>query len=138
MDMLRDGQAWLQAQREAFMSHPVLYVRPGDNPPDSTLVCTVNATAGMSKFTVTDSNGFLVEIEAHDYLITASTIILGNDPAFDGETYQPQAGDQIFDTINGVVKKYQVQNVQGEKCWVWSDKIAHLTMRIHTKDMGIQ
>ncbi len=116
-DLLRQGGQWLEQQRTAHMTSPVVYRRAGRADAE------LQATFGRTEYEVEDEYGIRVGAQVIDFLILADDL----SPTFD----EPEAGDQIV--ADG--RLYEVMPLSGQGHWRWSDPY-RTTMRIHTKDMG--
>ena len=122
-DMLEQGSAWLEDQRNAHMTRTVLYTRQVG--PLGTFV-NLAATIGKSEFEQADEFGIVHRVEARDYLVLATDLILG------GEQTLPKAGDRIQETVGDKTFVYEVMAPGGEPPWRYSDPYRK-TLRIHTK-----
>lgn len=118
MGMLKQGLAWLEAQRKTHLTSPVIYRRGGDS-------AEVPATVGKTVFKVTDDYGRFQYIESRDYLISAADLMLK------GAQILPEPGDEIVE--DGFV--YEVMAPNNEPEWRYSDSCRN-TLRIHTKLTG--
>ena len=112
-DLLRQGIEWLEQQRTAHCSSPVIYHRDITEYP-------VNATFGKTDFEVADESGLTIGSHVWDFLILAADLGI-----------EPEAGDVI--AADG--RRFEVMNLGGDGCWRWSDPYRQ-TYRIHTKDVG--
>ena len=122
-DLLESSSAWLEDQREKFMSRTVIYQRPGTPTPDSV---EVTATIGHAVFAVDNGEGASLQVESRDYLIRAAHLVLGSGPVL------PRRGDQIHELHDGVIFIYEVMAPGDEPVWRYSDSYRK-TLRIHTK-----
>ena len=119
-DLLREGLNWLEQQRTAHMTSPVIYRRAGSG---GQADAEVQATFGKTDYEVAgDYSGGGATIRTHviDFLILADEL-----------GHEPQASDVIV--ADG--RKYEVMDLAGEGAWRWSDSY-RTTFRIHTKDTG--
>jgi len=119
--------AWLEDQRTKFMTQSVVYQRGDDS-------VEVPATLGTTVFNIDDGGGALLRIEARDYLIRASDLMIGETPIL------PKRGDRIRETSGSGVEQVYVYEVVGpgdEPCWRWSDGYRQ-TLRIHTKQVDME
>ncbi len=116
MGMLEQAAAWLEANRSAHLTVPVLYRRKGGGE------ATVKAALGRTPFRAEDQYGVTVWVESRDFLIALSEL-----------GALPERGDKI--EYNG--RMYEVLAPNGEPCWRWSGT-THTTCRIHTKEIGEQ
>ncbi|MCL2647570.1 MAG: hypothetical protein FWD61_11285 [Phycisphaerales bacterium] len=127
VDLLQKGMAWLEDQRTKFMTQSVVYQRGDDS-------VEVPATLGTTVFNIDDGGGALLRIEARDYLIRASDLMIGETPIL------PKRGDRIRETSGSGVEQVYVYEVVGpgdEPCWRWSDGYRQ-TLRIHTKQVDME
>jgi hypothetical protein len=86
------------------------------------------ATIGTTVFQVDDGAGALLRVEARDYLVLATDLVLGSTPVL------PQRGDRIRETQGTHVFVYEVVAPGDEPCWRYSDPYRR-TLRIHTKQV---
>lgn len=118
-DLLEKSSAWLEDQREKFMSRTVIYQRGTDT-------VEVTATIGQTLFAVDNGEGAALQVESRDYLIRAAHLMLGGGPVL------PRRGDQIHELQDGVIFIYEVMAPGDEPVWRYSDSYRK-TLRIHTK-----
>lgn len=118
-DLIERSSAWLEDQREKFMSRTVIYQRGTDT-------VEVTATIGRTLFAVDNGEGAALQVESRDYLIRAAHLVLGGQPVL------PRSGDQIHELQAGVIFIYQVMAPGDEPVWRYSDPY-RMTLRIHTK-----
>jgi len=85
MNMLSNGMAWLNRQRVAHLSQPVIYQRGGES-------VELAATLGATTVDVTDDTGATVRSPQTDFIVSADALVL------DGVTIVPKVGDRIFVT----------------------------------------
>ena len=124
MDVLGSGLAWLERQRQQFLTKPVRYRR-------ATQEVAASATVGTTIFRLDVGPGITERIEARDFLIAATD--LAALPGF----IQPQRGDRVIEDdaqISGVAVRhhYEVIAPGHEPVWRWSDP-NRACYRIHTK-----
>ena len=120
-DLLNTSSAWLEDQREAFLSRTVIYQRGADT-------VEVTATIGRTLFAVDNGDGAALRVESRDYLIRAARLVL------DGDVILPRSGDQVHEMQDGVIFIYQVMAPGDEPVWRYSDPYRR-TLRIHTKQV---
>ena len=120
-DLLERSSAWLEDQREKFMSRTVIYQRGTDT-------VEVTATIGQTLFAVDNGDGAAIQVEARDYLIRAAHLNFG------AGRVAPRRGDQIHELQNGVIFIYEVMAPGDEPVWRYSDPY-RMTLRIHTKQV---
>ena len=65
-------------------------------------------------------------VQSRDYLLSASDLSL-----------TPRPGDQIKETIGGVVKLFEVMPIAARPCWQWTDS-QDRKMLVHTKYAGTE
>ena len=119
MDLLQMGSDWLQQQRARFMTRKVVYQR-------ETECVEVSATIGKTIFRVDTGYGRLERLEARDYLVTATELVLNSTSTL------PQAGDRIREVDGLLVYIYEVMAPGNEPVYRFSDSYRR-TFRIHTK-----
>ena len=117
-DLLDAGLAWLDRQRERFLTRPVVYRRGGQE-------AEVPATIGRTVFRLETGMGAIERIEARDYLIGVEHLT-----SFD----QPRSGDRIVEDRDGQRHTVEVMAPGGEPAWRWSDPDRRV-YRIHTKHL---
>ena len=121
-DLLQTAASWLTDQRDRFLSRQVTY-RRGERE------VMLPATLGSSTFEVINDIGVTETYESRDFLIRAA------DLALDGQTFLPDGGDRIIDSLAGRVMTYQVLAPGGQMPWRYSDRY-RTTIRIHTKQVN--
>ncbi len=115
MTMLRNAVKWLDEQRQLHLTEPIIYnCKNGD-------ILEVNATLGKTIFRAENEYGEVIRVTSVDFLISETELDI-----------TPQKGDTII--YNSY--KYEVLAPNGESHWRWCSS-AHLTRRIHTKEMGV-
>ena len=92
-DLLEQSSAWLEDQREKFLSRPVIYQRGEQN-------VEVSATIGQTVFAVETGDGAAIRIESRDYLIRAAALNFGSGPI------EPRRGDRIHEMTGAVIYIY--------------------------------
>jgi hypothetical protein len=123
-DLLDQSSAWLEDQRERFISRTVLYQRGADT-------VEVTASIGRTLFEVDNGQGAAIGTRSRDYLIRAVHLVLA------GQQVLPRAGDLIHEMQDGVVFIHQVMapgDVVDEPVWRYSDPYRR-TLRVHTKQV---
>jgi len=118
-DVLGQGLAWLERQRQQFLTKPVRYRR-------ATQEIAASATVGTTIFRFDVGPGITERIEARDFLIAATD--LAALPAFQ----QPQRGDRVIEDDATTRHHYEVIAPGHEPVWRWSDP-NRACYRIHTK-----
>lgn len=120
-DLLDQGLAWLDGQRERFLTRAVRYRRGVQE-------LTVNATIGRTVFRLDSGLGVSQRLETRDYLIGAGQLaVLG----------QPKPGDRIIEDRGDQRHTAEVLAPGGEPSWRWSDNDRR-TYRIHTKHLSTE
>lgn len=119
MDVLGSGLAWLERQRQQFLTRPVRYRRVAQEVPAS-------ATVGTTIFRLDVGPGITERIEARDFLIAATDLA-----GLTGFT-QPQRGDRVIEDDATTRQHYEVIAPGHEPVWRWSDP-NRACYRIHTK-----
>lgn len=120
-DLLADGAAWLAGQLKAAAARAVIFVRGSS-------AIEVSATVGMSSFQAADQNGVLEQFESRDFIIEAADLPFG----------EPQRGDKVVETIDGITITYDVATPRGMPLWRYGDAFRR-TIRVHTvqSDSGV-
>ena len=83
MNLLQHGVAWLNRQRVAHLSQPVVYQRGGES-------VQLAATLGTTTVEVTDDTGATVRSPQTDFIVSADALVLG------GVVVVPKIGDRLF------------------------------------------
>lgn len=124
-DLLDRGLAWLDRQRERFLTRQVSYRRLGAG---GTVVQEVAAwaTVGRTIFRLELGMGAVERVEARDYLIGAAHLA-GIGP--------PQRGDRIIEGDGSARHTYEVLAPGREPPWRWADADRRC-YRIHTKHLS--
>lgn len=123
-NLLEQGATWLEDQRHKHMTRTVTYERGTDS-------VELSATIGRTEFEQADEYGTVHRIEARDYLVRASDLVLG------GQQTLPQAGDHIRETDGAQTFVYEVMAPGTEPPWRYSDPYRK-TLRIHTKHVATE
>lgn len=124
MDLLKRGSDWLQRTRKRYASTRVTYQRVSAS-------VRASATIGRATYTVTDSDGFAIEVQAWDFIIDRA------DLEIDDQLIEPARGDRIIVGEPDDAEVYELMPIGGAPVWQWSDSFAK-TYRIHTKHVGRQ
>ena len=122
-DLLEQASAWLDDQRDKYLSRSVLYVRGASS-------VQVPATIGSTVFAVDDGAGASIRVESRDYLVRGAYLLL------DGTAVVPRRGDQIHELQDGVMFVYEVMAPGDEPCWRYSDPYRRV-LRVHTKQVEV-
>jgi hypothetical protein len=122
-NLLEQASQWLSGQIDAHASNSVLYRR-------GSLTVPLVAGKARSTYELVDSNGMIVNVEVHDFLITAESLVL------DGMKCTPEVGDQLIETVEGELHSYEVMIFGTEKQYRFCDPYHH-KLRVHTKYMGV-
>jgi hypothetical protein len=120
-DLLEKASNWLQERRTQYASRVVTYARGAAS-------VDLPATVGKTTFEVDDGFGVLVRSESRDFLVLATDLVLGGQPAL------PQRGDRIAETQDGTTYVYEVIAPGNAPCWRYSDSYRQ-ALRIHTKQV---
>ena len=120
-DLLEQGSAWLEDQRNKHMTRTVTYHRGGAS-------VDVAATVGKTVFQLDDGAGAVLRVESRDYLILTADLMLS------GQVTLPQRGDRIRELQGSTVFVHQVASFGDEPAWRYSD-LYRRTLRIHTKQV---
>ena len=118
-DLLEQGSAFLDRQRHAHMTRPVVYQRGGAS-------VEVPATVGRTEFEQADDAGLIHRVESRDFIVRSADLDLG-----EGVTL-PKPGDRIRETSGTGVFVYEVNAPGGQTPWRYSDPY-RTSLRIHTK-----
>lgn len=102
--LMQRGATFLASRLQTAGGRSVSYRRGNGEP------VTLTGTPKQITYEVAQADGALTQVEAWDWLVTAA------DLGFD-----PMGGDQIEETINGVVKTYTVRTIGNKPCFEWSD-----------------
>lgn len=89
----------------------------------------IKAVIGKTAFQVASSNNTVVEHESRDYIVAAAGLVLN------GESIEPQRGDQILETMGTKTFCYEVMRPDGGEQPFRADP-QRITFRIHTKFVG--
>lgn len=122
-NILETASQWLSDQLDENASSSVAYRR-------GSLSVTVLASKGKTTLDVANSSDMLVNVEAHDFIITASTIVLNELVSL------PLVGDRITETIASKLHSYEVIMFGAEQPYRFCDPYGH-KVRIHTKYLGV-
>jgi hypothetical protein len=87
-NLLADAVAWLQEERKLSLSEAGVYQRGALSVP------SLAATRVRSEFLISDDTSTRIETDLVDWIVTASDLVLGGQPAV------PQRGDTF--TVAGV------------------------------------
>jgi hypothetical protein len=123
-DLLEQGASFLDTQRHAHMTRPVVYQRGAAQ-------IEVSATIGRTEFEQADEAGLIHRIESRDFLVRTADLDLG-----DGLTL-PKAGDRVRETVGSSVFVYEVNAPGGQPPWRYSDPYRK-ALRIHTKHIATE
>lgn len=119
MDFLQQGLAWLEAQRQRFLTQMVTYRRGEQH-------ITIAATLGQSTHRSVDAEGLEIRTQSVDFLVAASELQI------DGVKLMPQAGDRITLVCENQTQLYEVMAPAGEGVFRECEPYGQ-TLRIHTK-----
>lgn len=123
-DLLEQGSAFLDRQRHAHMTRPVVYQRGGAS-------VEVSATVGRTEFEQADDAGLIHRVESRDFIVWSADLDLG-----EGVTL-PKPGDRIRETSGTSVFVYEVNAPGGETPWRYCDPY-RTSLRIHTKHIATE
>ena len=122
VDLLEQAADWLDGQRVAHLSKPVMYRRGEES-------LEVAATVGRTVFEIDDGYGAIERFESRDFLIAAAEL------SVNGQPFEPATGDLIAETVGQQTLVYEVLAPGKEPCWRYSDPQRRM-MRIHTTFVG--
>ncbi len=121
-NLLETGSNWLEAQRHAQLTTPVVYTRGAVSIP-------LNASIGKSIFNLDTGVGPAIQIESRDFLVRRGDLVA------DGLAFLPQRGDRIAETdASGATYVFEVIGPGDAPCWRWADAFRK-TVRVHTKQV---
>lgn len=123
-DLLEQGSAFLDRQRHAHMTRPMVYQRGGAS-------VEVQATVGRTEFEQADDAGLIHRVESRDFIVRSADLDVG-----EGVTL-PKPGDRIRETSGTSVFVYEVNAPGGETPWRYSDPY-RTSLRIHTKHVATE
>jgi hypothetical protein len=125
-DLLEQGSAWLEDQRNAHMTRTVVYQRGGDS-------VELPATIGRTVFEQADEFGIIHKLESRDFLVLRTDLVLS------GVQSLPKSGDRVRDPDSDNTQVYEVMAPSGgnESPFRYSDPYRK-TLRIHTKHIGTE
>ncbi|MCI0364940.1 MAG: hypothetical protein L0219_13765 [Phycisphaerales bacterium] len=123
-DLLEQGSAWLEDQRNAHMTRAVVYQRSGEN-------VELPATIGRTVFEQADEFGIIHKLESRDFLLLRTDLVLS------GVQTLPKAGDRVRDPDGDDTQVYEVMAPGGEPPFRYSDPYRK-TLRIHTKHIATE
>jgi hypothetical protein len=118
-DLLQQGVDWLDGQREAHLSRPVIYQRGGE-------AVEIAATLGSTSLEVTDDAGATVQSSQTDFIVSADTLVLG------GVAITPQVGDRLSLSAGGRTVVYEVLSLPDGRHFRRCDGSGRM-LRIHAK-----
>jgi hypothetical protein len=117
-NLLDTASQWLSDQQDEHTSSDVVYSR-------GSLSSNLVAGRGRTTFDATDSSGMVINVQSHDFLVSADLIVL------DGVESLPEVGDKI--TAGSLM--YEVMRFGTEQHYRQCDPFGH-KLRIHTKFVG--
>jgi hypothetical protein len=123
-DLLEQGASFLDTQRHAHITRPVVYQRGAAQ-------VELNATIGRTEFEQADEAGLIHRIESRDFLVRTADLDLGEGPTL------PKAGDRVRETAGSSVFVYEVNAPGGQPPWRYSDPYRK-ALRIHTKHIATE
>ena len=113
MGLLENAAEWLNSQREANLSIPVVHHSKNSR-------FEPTATLGRTLFRAENECGATIRVESRDFLISAARLPV-----------EPRRGDMVFYAGH----RYEALAPCCESVWRWSGA-NHITRRIYTKDTG--
>jgi len=123
-DVLEQGSAWLEDQRNRHMTRMVTYQRGND-------LVDVAATIGRTEFEQADDFGVIHKIESRDYLVLTTDLVIA------GVQTLPKTGDRIREADGAKTFVYEVMAPGNEPPFRYSDPYRR-TLRIHTKHVATE
>lgn len=127
-DLIQNGLAWLDEQRHAHLTQPVLYVRDDES---ASHTVALQATIGRTEFEQVDELGMVRKLQSRDFLIRAADLVL------DGVTTVPRSGDRVRETVGAQTFVYEMMAPGGEPPWRYSDPYRR-ALRVHTKHVATE
>ncbi len=127
-DLIQNGLAWLDGQRHAHLTQPVLYVRDEES---ASHTVELQATIGRTEFEQVDELGMVRKLQSRDFLIRAADLVL------DGALTLPRAGDRIRETVGAQTFVYEAMAPGAEPPWRYSDPYRR-ALRVHTKHVATE
>ena len=89
----------------------------------------LTAEVQLQDYEISGDGGMATVVQSRDYLLTASELSFTPD--------DPRVGDQIKETIGGVVKLFEVMPIGQRPCWQWADTSQRKVL-VHTKYAGTE
>lgn len=119
--MLSSGAAWLAGQLHAAASSTVVFVRGAS-------AVETKATVGSSSFEAANQSGVVERWESRDFIVRTDDLPFG----------EPQRGDKVVETINGISVTYDVSSPRGVPLFHYGDAFRQ-TVRVHAvqSDSGV-
>ena len=114
-NLLSDAATYLDGTLRSVASETVTYRRGQQT-------VSLVARPGQTVFRIDDGAGGSMRIVAHDWIVTASDLVLGDAAVL------PERGDRI---THGD-RTYEVLAPGGEPPWRWHDR-SHVAYRVHSK-----
>jgi len=122
-NLLAEAAAMVSANRHEHLTSEVSFERGGE-------AVTVQATVGETVFRLDNGAGGTIRYVSRDYLVRSQDLVIG------GVVVEPRRGDRIVHAIGGDHKRHEVLGPGGdEPDWRYSDP-SHLTIRLHTREVG--
>ena len=122
-NVLETASQWLSDQLDENASSSVLYRR-------GSLTAPIVAGRGRTTFDAVNSSGMVINVESHDFIVTATTIVL------DSVQCRPEVGDRLIQTVGSELHAYEVMQFGTEQHFRQCDPFGH-KLRIHTKYIGV-
>jgi hypothetical protein len=123
MGMLKDGAEFLSDQLHASASEPVVYVR-GDDEVD------LSAIIGRMEGAGQDTDGYTTDGDQVDFIIAAADLVI------DAAAVEPEIGDYIKHTRDGVEYKYTLARDELDRLYRRCDEHG-FDIRVHTICKGV-
>lgn len=123
-DILKNAVDWLDTTRNESMSQSVVYTRGVE-------FFTVLATLGDTEYEVISEDNSAFQSKSPDFLISAKLLVFG----WDKIVRDPEIGDTITTTIDGVERVFEVLDLEGQGHFRPNDSYGKV-LRIHTKEIS--
>jgi hypothetical protein len=122
--MFTDGLLWLQSQLSAHAGSAIVYHA------GQTSIEISDAVLGKSEYETEDGTGAKIRSIVTDWLIAPARLQI------DDVQFEPVPGHRIDQTVDGVTRRYEVQNLGAEGCWRFSGP-SRDRYRIHVREIPV-
>lgn len=122
-DMCHIGAEWLTDMRRQYAGRTVIYRRGSE----STVID--GATKGKTSGELQTEHGMTISSDITDWIIPVRALV------FDGQSMEPEEGDNIVERLNGSEVVWEVASPgEPEPAWKYEGQY-RLAYRIHTKEV---